>query len=459
MSGGTTLGWDLSDSGGAVGWGGGGGERPASQPFSPQQMAMDQPGHQRPDNYYPHGFSYKPAADNPAQRGAQGVNGFSNNYYPHGYNYQHNSWSPGTDAQARRDRWDNTVNEARERIDPTLRAMSEVDANSLFKQWFDGMKSYNSVGLESQRQQAKALADLDYQSKLGQTRLAGNLNGIEESRLFNMLNMDNQQYDANVGDIGAMKKYLLESLGYRNDLRDTQSTYYGTKGDEARAALESALAGSDEERASGERILGENFESILSAFAGRGSARSRGHELARSTEQGKYDDLLTSIARRDTNTRLDYKSTMSDIRHALDKIKHERKMDSHSYKEETRGLDKRLGDLGIEKERGGYNFMANVAKVRAQKADAERQAGLAAMYRQQAINTANAQFAAATQKAQQDAYMVAAQKSQEWNMGLNTSFGGKGKEFYDEGLHDAYATGNMDLFNLYKWFGTLGGHY
>ncbi len=342
-------------------------------------------------------------------------------------------------------------------LDPTLQMFAQHDENSLFKQWFDGLNGYNDVGLESQRRQAHEAAALRRRLANSSSTLSGNLAGLDESLLFNMLNMDNKAYDVNVGDINAMKKSLLEGLGFRNDARNTQRAYYGSKKSEARTALESALAGSDEDREAGEHVRSANDDQLLDAFSGRGMALSRGFEQARWRNNQQHDDLLKSIARRDTNTRNDYQSTLTDIRNALDKIKHAQTQDTHDWRENNRGFDTDLTRLSQDKERGGFKFMHGVAAARERKAAAEREKNLASMQMALAKRQADAAMAQAQAENRRNSFITAANQQMVWDQNKHTFYNALTENQIRDNAAAAWEAGNIQLFNEMKFMAGVRG--
>ena len=308
---------------------------------------------------------------------------------------------------------------------PSLQGMEilGVDPNSLFEQYYKGMKDYESIGLASTRDSQKALADLKARMAQSTYGLEGDLSGIKEAELFNILAQDKKMYGTEASEIQRMKEYLLTALGERNAQRSSQRGYYEGQRTFVEQALESALAQSLEDKAAGGRLRDVNIREILSNATARGAAGSMGTETGRADQKAQFEELVTTLERRDTNARIDRDKSMADIANAIKMIEHEQQQDITKWREDNAGLDTDRAQLDIERDAGGFRFMSQVAQLRAQAAEAQRQRDFQNQMLALEKQRADAEYAAGIQRAQQSAFMGAANQWQMWDQARFAHFG------------------------------------
>lgn len=324
---------------------------------------------------------------------------------------------------------------------------ANVDPESIFSNFYEGLKAYNTVGLESQRESANRLASLQAQLQKNSLQLAGGLSDTDRAKLYSMLKVDRDLYGTNSAEIQRTKEYLLRALGYRNERRDEQEGYYGDQRGFIRKALEQALAQSELDRAEGGRVLKVNKTGLRNNAAARGAYVSQGLEDSYSDEEGSFQNLINNLTLRDKGSRTDFERNQREIDEILQRIANEEKLDVLSWREQNAGLDTSKSRLDSEYERGNRNFMHGIDALNKKDAARQREEAIRNQLLAAQQQAANAQYLAAMQRAQQEAGMAALAAANGVNVQQMQFLSALDKHGAQQAANHAWSTGNTHIFN------------
>lgn len=340
-----------------------------------------------------------------------------------------------------------------------MQAYGAVDPNSVFEQYYKGLKAMGSIGIESNKRYQQDKLRLENLLRNSKSGLSGNLNGIEEARLFNILNQDKSLYRTNSAEIQRMKEYALIALKHENDKRASERAYLDSQRGFVGEALRQALDRSRDERDRANTVLAENIFNIGSRFTGMGSGVSRGRFKQNEFQFNDWGATIRALDDRDAAARLDRDKAMRDIEERLSQLNISQQADTSSTLEDIAKLDSNKKRLDAEQNKIGYNFMAEVAKIRAAEKQRQDEQNLMRFYSQLEQNRINQLAIEAQQRANQEAFFGAIAQQQQAAQMQNQFWGGLRKSDFDQLLGQAWRTGDVGMFKKVKFIGTAFGHY
>ena len=340
-----------------------------------------------------------------------------------------------------------------------LQSFANIDPNSIFEQYYKGLKAMGSIGIESNKRYQEQKLALEDKLRNSQSGLLGNLNGIEEARLFNILNQDKALYATNTAEIQRMKEYLLHALKIENDKRAEQRGYLGDQKGFVSEALRQALEQSQLDKRRGQEVLAENLFNIGSDFAGRGSGISRGRFMQDKFQNEEYQSLYRNLVLRDKGARLDRDKAMREIQSRLDQLDLSQRQDDLRAREDLAGYDSDKARLDAEQNKIGYNFMAQVASLRAKEKQRQEEQNLMRFYSALEQQRIQREAAEAQQRANQQAFFGAIQQQQAAEQAVYQQWASVGEGNMMKLLKHYYATGDGANFNKVKFIGHQFGYW